>query len=108
MQHHMTRTILALLAVLTLSACQTPVADAGEIIYVDSKVVDCEGLVPQKCLLTRNDENAQWTYFYSQIAGFQHEPGYSYKLLVKITKIDNPPQDSSSLQYELIDILEKN
>lgn len=108
MQKHITHTMLTLLlTILTLSACQSPVTNAGEVLYVDSKVVDCVGLVPQKCLLTRSDEEAQWSYFYDQIAGFHHQPGYSYKLLVKITRIDNPPQDSSSLQYELINILEK-
>jgi hypothetical protein len=103
-----TGSILTLLAMFILSACQNDLAKAGEILYVDSKLVDCVGVVPQKCMLVRSNEGDRWEFFYDQISGFQYEAGHSYKLLIKIIKVDNPPQDASSLRYELIEIIEKN
>ena len=101
--------LFVILIVFTLSACQNSTAEeTGEIIYIDSKTVDCEGVMPQKCLLVKESKEADWSYFYDQIEGFQYEPGYSYTLLVKITTIDNPPQDASSRHYQLIKVLEQN
>lgn len=96
------------LSVLAMTACQTPVAVSGEILYVDSKIVDCTGLVPQKCMRVRSSESAQWEYFYGAIEGFEYEAGYHYKLLIDVTEVKNPPQDASSLRYKLKKIIEKN
>jgi hypothetical protein len=91
-----------------LAACQNLTAgNSGEILFIASERVDCQGLIPQKCLQTRSDENADWEFFYDEIEGFEHEVGYRYKLLVEITEVDNPPQDASSLRYQLIKVLEK-
>jgi hypothetical protein len=99
--------LVALTLLLTLTSCVASVAETGKVLYVDSEVVDCIGVAPQKCLLIRTDEKTQWYDFYDQISGFHHEPGIRYKLLVKITKVNDPPADASSLLYELIEILEK-
>ena len=39
------------------------------------------------------------------IAGFIYEKGNEYELLVKKTKLANPPKDSGSIRYELIHIV---
>ncbi len=41
------------------------------------------------------------------IEGFVFEPGYFYTLKVKITHLANPPQDSGSVQCELITLISK-
>lgn len=41
------------------------------------------------------------------ITGFSYEPGYKYRLRVKLTKLQNPPADGSDTQYELIQTLSK-
>ncbi len=48
-------------------------------------------------------------YYISQntIIGFNYEPGYEYKVIIKLTKITNPPADGSDTNYELIKILSK-
>jgi hypothetical protein len=100
---------VVLLALASLSACKNlTAASGGEILYIDSKIVDCVGVAPRKCLLTRTDENADWLFFYDQIEGFEYEAGYRYKLRIVITPVDNPPADASSLHYKLIEVLEKS
>lgn len=44
---------------------------------------------------------------FQYIAGFVYERGYEYELSVKKTTLANPPQDSSNIVYELINVLSK-
>jgi heat shock protein HslJ len=62
-----------------------------------------------QCLQIRKDENEAWQYFYSQIHGFDFEPGYLYKLEVQEEKLDPSqlPQDVSSIKYTMVSVLEK-
>ena len=48
-----------------------------------------------------------WTPLYSQIVGFNYEPGYIYDLLVTETEILNPPADGSNKGYYLKQVLAK-
>jgi len=100
--------VLLAVALLALTACPTPVTDGGKVLYVDNKLVDCFGVVPQTCMRVKGSESADWELLYQGLDGFEYEAGYSYKLLVKTTHIKNPPQDASSIRYELIKIIEKH
>ena len=79
-----------------------------KIIIADHQV-DCVGVAPQSCLLTKPAEqaNADWEYRYSSIEGFDFEPNYEYTLLIKNTPISNPPADASSIHSTLIKVVEK-
>ena len=79
-----------------------------KIIIADHQV-DCVGVAPQSCLLTKPAEqaNADWEYRYSSIEGFDFEPNYEYTLLIKNTPISNPPADASSIHSTLIKVIEK-
>ena len=79
-----------------------------KIIIADHQV-DCVGVAPQSCLLTKPAEqaNADWEYRYSGIEGFDFEPNYEYTLLIKNTPISNPPADASSIHSTLIKVIEK-
>ena len=74
-------------------------------LFVGAEQVDCQGLAPQKCYLVKDDPNGEWEYFYDQIGGFQWEAGYNYELRVRITPVENPPADASSVTYELIELI---
>ena len=37
---------------------------ADTILYVDSKLVDCHGEMPRKCMLTKQENEADWSLFY--------------------------------------------
>ena len=76
------------------------------VLYVDSKLVDCVGVGPQQCMLIKEDLDSEWQMFYDVIEGFDYQEGTQYKLSVTITEIENPPADSSSLEYTLVEVLE--
>ena len=79
----------------------------NKILYVDSMLVDCVGVGPMKCMKVREDPNASWQNFYDKIVGFDYTAGKSYKISVKVTDVKNPPADTSSKKYELIEILDQ-
>ena len=87
----------------------TPLDSEGDIVtlYVGPEQVDCVGVASQKCLLVRESTEIDYSYFYSTIEGFDYEPGYNYELLVEKTPIDNPPADSSSIRWTLIEVVEQ-
>ena len=101
--------ILILLTVLLLSACttQTPersaIDNGQETLYVAPFWALCEGVAPSICLQVRESTDGQWTNFFGEINGFDYEPGYSYKLLVKKETVKNPPADGSSIRWMLVD-----
>lgn len=86
---------------------------ANEIIlFVNSAKVDCTGVGPMKCLEIQESEKVvpgKWQLFYNSIDGFNYQPGYIYKLLVKKEKLDpaKVPADGSTLRYTLVKVIEK-
>lgn len=48
-----------------------------------------------------------WSVFYSNIIGFDYEPGFVYEINVSKSKINNPPQDASSISYTLVEVISK-
>lgn len=76
-----------------------------KILYIDSKLVDCVGMSPQKCMLVRDNTESDWQMFYDKIEGFDYQEGIQYKIEVKIMNVENPPADASSLRYVLTKIL---
>ena len=81
--------------------------DHTEVLLVNSALVDCMGVAPMTCMQVRHSVQGQWELFYSQIEGFNFEPGYRYRLKVKVTELENVPADASSLRYTLVEQLEK-
>jgi heat shock protein HslJ len=109
----MPRPIVNLLVILLVPfwACNDSASEQTEdgeiIIWVNSKVVDCTGVAPQKCLQYKETEDGDWQNMYSPIIGFEHEEGMLYKLKVKVEQLENVPADASSLRYELVQIMNK-
>lgn len=97
----------AFFSVVILPLAQANAAGKTETLYVNNKLVDCVGVGPQKCMQTRTSPKGEWTLFYGGIDGFRYEPGYRYKLKVNVSKIKNPPMDSSNLKYSLVKVLSK-
>lgn len=77
------------------------------VIYIDSKAVQCTGVVSQECLQVRECLEDEWTLFYDRIKGFDYEPGYNYKILVAEKIVDNPPADDPLFQWSLVEVLSK-
>ena len=82
----------------------------GTLLRVNSYTEICQGLIEIQCLLVQEGDQIgtdRWEFFYTTIDGFDYEEGFLYDLDVKITEIENPPADASSLRYELIKLIEK-
>jgi hypothetical protein len=97
------RPALLLAAMIAVASC----ADPRSILYVGPERVECTGVGPQLCLLVKERPDADWEYFYEGLEGFAYEPGYTYKLLVRKGRVENPAADASSIRWRLIRILEK-
>ncbi len=76
-------------------------------LFVAPQRVPCVGLVPQSCLSVREPSQPTWELFYDSIEGFTFEPGFEYELRVRISTVENPPADASSLAYRLIRLVRK-
>ena len=68
---------------------------------IASETRNCEGVVPQKCLLVKKPNQANWEFFYNNIEGFDYTEGYEYIIDVKEEKRKNVPADASALRYIL-------
>lgn len=106
-------TLFLLLTSLALAACGTQQPEnqkeeeGTKTIYVGPQLVDCEGVAPQQCLLIKEEPQAEYTLFYDPIAGFNYEEGYEYELRIKEETVENPPADSSSIKWTLVEEVSK-
>jgi hypothetical protein len=114
MGHH--HAVWAAAAVLGLSACSgtpapTTVAPAPpgieKTLFVAPDRKPCSGVAPMECLQVRTASELPWQYFYSEIEGFTHEPGYAYELRVLEQTVPNPPADGSSLRWRLVKVVSR-
>lgn len=78
-----------------------------ESLKIASAQVDCSGVAPMKCLSVQREGKTDWENFYDSIQGFDYEPGFDYELRVKVTPVENPPADASSLSYALDELVSK-
>ena len=96
-----------------LVGCQTNTVTSEQnvdrqVLYVHQDLVDCIGVAPMQCMQVRTNPSAEWSFFYSNIEGFEYEPGYQYRLIVDVINVPNPPADGSALRYVLVDLVEKS
>jgi hypothetical protein len=85
---------------------QTEDGSKIEMLVVDSRRVTCVGEGTQQCLRVKRGAE-DWTMFYEAIDGFSFEEGYTYKLKVRVSPVNDPPADGSSLAYSLVEVVEK-
>src|SRR4051812_43267238 len=103
--------VMGLISV-AVAACSTPTSSAAssdteKTLYVGPELKDCVGVAPMKCMQVREEPNGPWTLFYSKIEDFTYEPGFTYELRVRETKVTNPPADGSSLKWTLVKLVNK-
>ncbi|MBC7498439.1 DUF4377 domain-containing protein [Candidatus Gracilibacteria bacterium] len=87
--------------------CIRPWESRVRILTIAPEKQACTGVAPMECLQVRMGWQKIWQNFYNTIIGFDYLSGYSYRLLVLETKVDNPPADGSSHSYSLIRVLSK-
>ena len=74
-------------------------------LYVAPFKKPCVGSAPQQCMMVKENVEDEWMYFYGQIEGFEFVEGFEYELLVERHEVENPPADSSSIRWVLVDVV---
>ena len=106
--------VIALLAaILGLASCSRDSIYEDKVeqvtIYVSAETglfYNVPNNTPEEGMMIRVDgEDNYICVAFNTIAGFTYEKGNEYELLVKKTKLANPPKDSGSIRYELIHIV---
>ncbi|WP_196161329.1 DUF4377 domain-containing protein [Reinekea sp. G2M2-21] len=99
---------LLLALIIGLTACNYESdKDYDQELYIDHYKSECEGEMVLLCLRTKLSSDDDWSLFYDQIEGFNYKWGYSYKLRVKLSNLESPPQDASSVIYSLVEIVDE-
>lgn len=94
-------TLLLVSSVLLMVSCKTN--DNVVKMTVASEKRMAMGVAPMEVLLVKEGDATEWSFFYSNIEGFNHEKGYEYVLDVKKENVENPtPADASSIKYTLV------
>ncbi|MGL6179874.1 MAG: DUF4377 domain-containing protein [Tannerellaceae bacterium] len=100
---------ITLLMGIAFSSCST--SKNTQTFLINSEKVDCMGVAPMKCLQVKklDKPNAEWENMYTNIIGFDYEPGYIYKIKVKVKELDKKqvPADGSSIEYILEKVVSK-
>lgn len=94
-------------SLILFSCSENDLISSEKTLIVASTKADCVGLDYQKCLLVKENETENWQYFYDSINGFSYQEGYEYVIKVSEKRIENPPQDASSLETTLVEVVSK-
>lgn len=105
LKHLITITTLLFL-IISITAQDDPEMDT-KTLHIAPYQQNCIGEAPQDCMVIRWDDETDLSLFYDAIDGFEFEEGYEYTLLVNVTERENVPADASSLQYELVEVVQK-
>ena len=108
----MKQVLLLIGTIFFLSCAGGDTQGSKHVYWVNSTKKSCVGLAPTKCLQVQKSEKldpSAWKSFHTSIKGFDYEPGYIYKLLIRERILDpaTVPEDASSIEYTLVKILEK-
>ncbi len=76
-------------------------------LYLNHYKSECGSFELALCVQSKVNVSDDWSFFYDNIEGFEYEWGFTYKIKVIIEDIENPPQDSSSVKYTLLEVIEK-
>ena len=76
--------------------------------FVSDKLADCNGGSMQKCLVVREVNSNNWTYFSGTIQDFKFRENYTQKIRVRIKPRKNVPQDASAFEYKLVKTLNRS
>jgi hypothetical protein len=90
-------------------SAQEPASGTGETarLWIKPDLVDCEGVGPQTCLQVAESEDGDYHLFYDSIEGFSFEEGTTYVIDVAVEQVEDPPEDGSSIEYRLLDVVEE-
>lgn len=95
--------LLLIATIAMLASCSAPKDKDTVQMTVASEKRTAMGVGPMEVLQVKEGDATEWSFFYSNIEGFNFEEGYEYVLEVKKEKKEGPiPADASSIKYKLV------
>lgn len=95
--------LLLIATIAMLASCSAPKDKDTVQMTVASEKRTAMGVGPMEVLQVKEGDATEWSFFYSNIEGFNFEEGYEYVLEVKKEKKEQPiPADASSIKYILV------
>lgn len=94
-----------LFVVVALATGASACANTEEVEIRDHRGI-CVGVSARLCTQTRAPGAEQWQYMYAGIGGLSPKWGHRYRIIMTVTEVSDPPEDGSSLRYDLDEILE--
>lgn len=108
--------LLFSLLILGMISCKTATKNKAlntveKTFWINSAKLPCQGVGPMSCLQVQDGEKIEegkWQNFFSNIEGFEYEPGNIYRIVVAVEQLPPPiPADASSLRYRLVKVISK-
>lgn len=108
--------LLFSLLILGMISCKTATKNNAlntveKTFWINSAKLPCQGVGPMSCLQVQDGEKIEegrWQNFFSNIEGFEYEPGNIYRIVVAVEQLPPPiPTDASSLRYRLVKVISK-
>ena len=108
--------LLFSLLILGMISCKTATKNKAlntveKTFWINSAKLPCQGVGPMSCLQVQDGEKIEegkWQNFFSNIEGFDYEPGNIYRIVVAVEQLPPPiPADASSLRYRLVKVISK-
>ena len=97
--------LIVLLAMATVG-CQNQPGNL-QTFLIGPELRECVGVAPMMCMMVKKETDEDFLFFYDQIEGLDYEEGFTYEVIVQVDEVENPPADGSSLQYTLVEVVEK-
>ena len=98
--------ILLVIAIGVAGCLSNPfTSSATQILVIGPERVTCQGFIEQECLMEKNEDTDLWEFFYEEIEGFTHVPGFIYTLEVKVTDRGTEIQDVGRYAYTLVRVI---
>lgn len=92
---------LLITAIILLSSCNDTKNTVQMTVASEKRMA--MGVAPMEVLVVKEGADTDWSFFYTNIEGFNYEPGYEYVLEVKKEAVAEPvPADASSIKYTLV------
>lgn len=77
-------------------------------IYVGPQRVACtSGVAQAMCYQVKDNKDEPWRLWHGDIAGFNFEPGVTYRLRILEERVANPPADAGSVKWTLDLVVEQ-
>lgn len=77
--------------------------------WINSTKLPSQGIGPMTCLQVQEGaeiEERKWLDFFSNIEGFDYNPGNIYRIKINVEQLPPPiPADASSLRYSLAEVI---